>query len=321
MIIRRHSIQAGGLAPRAMHVLSSDFTDPLYFVQHQLRHPLGIYNVSFRNILYGFNRVLSVLEEVLATKVLLDTKETYWHIELSMAQRLLMYFLLEHIDDCENVLQCFFETQNERKEDKFFRQFRAKSKDYQDHIAKAVNNIKHKRGEITPIVLFDENHFIPGYFIEAMGEDGVLAPNKTVHKSDEVAFSFARDLRFHFCWVYILSELLSDTILEMLGIEEPKASTEGHLQSFDIYRIAQRIAAIPPFLFPDEVALEYPQIEITHGKDNAELLIAFPGTQPDYSDRPKKIWVLRSFLGDGATKSFRLVYPPNNTEIDQAQSS
>lgn len=314
MEIRRSSIQAGGLSPRAINVLSSPISEPLFHTKHGIRHPLGLYNVSLSNLLYALKRVLTLVEDLIETRQFLDRNDKEWITELAMAQRLLLYFLTEHRDDCKGILSSFFEDERDMKENKICKRFFKKTLEYNDYIARGINRIKHHRGEISITVMFDNDHVIPGYSIEATGEDGAIEPYKEFHRSNTSANSFARDLRFHFCWIYIISEHLSEAIIEMIEVEEIEKTTEGNTRSYEIFCIAERIAKLPNLFFPDEVGIEIPQVDISVSSEAAELLIALPGKLVTEVKIPKKLMVLRTFIGDGVTKSFRLIFPPKDEQ-------
>jgi hypothetical protein len=46
------------------------------------------------------------------------------------------------------------------------------------------------------IVLHNNDHVLPGYFVEGVFPDGAIGPNLPVHKGP-TAFSYCRDIRFH----------------------------------------------------------------------------------------------------------------------------
>lgn len=304
MEIRRVSTKAGGLAPRAISVLSANFPSPLFNLNYQLRHPLGIYNISVRHILTSFNQVLTLLEEIIEQM----NKTKYYNADkfsdLAMQQRFLLYFLMEHLDDCENIIRCFFETSKDFEKSKVWKVYQKQIKKYRVHIGTSTGHLKHKRGEITPLFAVDEKNLILGYFVEGVGEKGEIKPYQNLHESIGFAISFARDLRFHFVWLYLLSEYLSDAIIELTAIDPTEIDTEVDDQSFNFYRIAERITQIPPVFFRPEIKLANPQLELRSFDKNIELFISYPGELITSSQRSGKTLLHVIYTGDGISDSF-----------------
>lgn len=306
--IIRFSTHPGGLAPRAVEVLSRYKEESFYHFNHDLRHPLSIYNLSLNTVWYGFEKILDELEKLATERNFVDDKS--WVTELLMRQRLLLYFLMEHIEHCFDIFQCFFKTREEQEDSGWVRRFKKRIKPYRDHIATVVNHIKHHQGMLAAIVLFDDNHVIPGYFIEGFS-NGVIGPSVSVHKEDDTAFSFGRDLRLHFYWLYLLSEYLSDAIEGILGESSDKRIGES-TNDFQVYSIASRIINLSPYFYLNELKLDRPSVKTIIESSHASIVLACPDKSGEPEGRPTKLSVCRVIIGDGVSKTFRLPFMTND---------
>ena len=114
------------------------------------------------------------------------------------------------------------------------------------------------------IVIYDERRMVPGYFVEAMdfidGQD-VAAPSPQIHSGGNTAFSFPRDLRYHFFNIYAVSKYLSEAINSIV------AGRKTSLASLTIrpepaIDIAKRIQKLPFTFFPDEMYLDVPSVKV-----------------------------------------------------------
>ena len=131
MIVSRKSTQFAGLLPEASEVLHSHFQIPLFYRDYKLRHPLGIYNLSLGEVFFEFREVLDELEvfESNAPHIRQKIAED-WGDKLLSKQRQLLYAIMEHMDDCRNILKSFFPPNSGFWETEHVKLYRDKVDDY-----------------------------------------------------------------------------------------------------------------------------------------------------------------------------------------------
>lgn len=105
--------------------------------------------------------------------------------------------LMEHTEDCENVLRCFFENESQYKISTHVRNYLGATRKYRKHIGLVVNRIKHNQGRVRLVFLAPDAVLIPGYYVEGLDSNGAVGPSIWIHKDGATAFSFHRDLRYH----------------------------------------------------------------------------------------------------------------------------
>ena len=161
------------------------------------RQPLGMYNVSITRVVHRLTEVLNQLDQVFATQPFNDSSRTHWEISLLDAQERFLYALFEHIEDCSNILRVVFQPDSDREKHESVRIFEKNTKKYRDLLGKIVTRMKHNQSRLRAVVFWDDERTLPGYFVEGVDPSGVIGPDRLIHGGN-TAFSFARDLRFHF---------------------------------------------------------------------------------------------------------------------------
>jgi hypothetical protein len=210
--IVRLSADRGGLLPVAMETLSLDFETELFNLEYHLRHPYGIYNNSLSRVFSRFRDFLDQLTNVGRIDVLADKSNTQWNTRLLSSLELLLFSLMEHMDDCENILRCFFSPTINLANENCFKGYQSEVNTYRTHIGKVVNLIKHKQGRLRTIGMITEEAITMGYFVEGVADDGSLGPSQIIHKNGSTAFSFSRNIRYHLYNLFFVSEILSKVI-------------------------------------------------------------------------------------------------------------
>jgi len=295
-----------GHSPYAVEKLSSHFSQPLFYQEHNLRHPLGVYNLSLGKIFLRFKDVLRELAPVLQLTQNQDSNFDDSNL-LTHTERLL-YALMEHMDDCENILKSFYPKGEDLKKQTAFTNFQKASRDYSNHIGKVVNYLKHQNGRLRSITFFNEHGNCAGYFVEGVGEDGSIGPAPIIHSGGNTAFSYSRDLRFHLYYLYFVSKSLCDSI-DLIRKSENDLDSAIKTNAKDIFDVITLIQALPLTVFPDEYEKEFPKIAFENSQDGSLVLILqmkhYPhGLKPIKPS--SKVQIL--LKGDGVSRSFRLPY-------------
>jgi len=292
------------LGPEGGETLTADFNQPLYNAEYRLRPPLALYNVSIGGIASAFNDVLDSLDGVTSQRLFTDSNNIGNDKLLLEPQERLLYRLMEHWDDCTNVLQCFHKERV--KGTQAYKRFNKANSVYRDHIGRVVNSLKHSQGRLRLMVAYNEIIYVPGYFVEGIDEKGVLGPHLNIHDDGTTGFSFARDLRYHFCNLYFLSKILSDIVIDLTGNSRTPRVVGSTNEKW--YRLAERIADLPSVFYRDERKKPVPWVEVHQESDIQSVRVSYPGPVLPVWYGPKKGKILVVFRGDGESRTFRFPY-------------
>ncbi len=338
MIIERKSTVTGSIIPEILEVLSAEFpiTD-LYNRDLKLRQPLGIYNVSLMTVLASFENVLDEVEKFLLNKPFAkyedlpdEWREGFHEPKLLVNQRTLLYSLMEHMEDCFNILKCFVPLPSP---DPLKRTKKAYCKHpeindcvtavapYYDHVSNIVNHSKHNQGRIKTFTISTDTMLMPGYFIESCEHIKdpvtgiitweVLGPSSIIHTPNrDTAFSFARDLRFHFVNIYLVSMHLAVAVNKLAGSKASPRIIDHSKMASQLLSVARRIEKLPNYFFRDEVLMPVPTVKIIETATTTELRLAYPdpiALLPSL-DRGKKYMAFVSYRGDAVSVSIHLPY-------------
>lgn len=289
--------------PRAVRALESARDVETYHARLRLRHPLAIYNISLSQVVGRFSSALTELEKLRHITGFggeRDAKEEAFLAALDS----LLDALVEHFDDCNNVLRCFFQNEADPRYKKSYSQFKAATRSYRDHVAKIVNRIKHSQGRLRSVLFSWPGGDSVGYFVEGVNTEGVVGPDEDIHPGGSTAFSVARDFRLHLCGIYFVSTHLAQAIYEASGVRPDGKHVSA--QGVDaLATVIRGVSCVPPVFFPDEMKKAIPSVKmasdggvtISCGKDNRERATSFPSAH-----------VKVRFMGDGITRQFRIPY-------------
>jgi hypothetical protein len=289
MIIKLKNTENNSWTPDLRRVLNTDFQIPLYYSNHKFRHPRAIYNVSYSTVIEKLHDTIVTLYQVMGEKLFLDPKNYEWDINLLTKQKDLLYTLMEHLDDCENILACFISPSDNRNKNPYVRSFKKAIKEYQDHIGKIVNHIKHEQGRIRSIVFINDKLAMPGYFIENAVGENAIGPVEKIHPNGQGAFSFARDLRYHFFYFHAVAESLGDAIIKFIGSEPISGTSTSEQTDYRVLDIAKAISEIPLAFYPDEILKPIPTVVVS---TDDELGPTITLTYPDKKAVVDKFWGL-----------------------------
>lgn len=311
------------ICPSVREELLKRKEDTFYNLQRELRHPLGIYNLSLMNIWATFEEVLDELDNVLNEQIFRNNPpDVTWGNVLLRRQEDLISRLMRHFDDCLSILCCFYPVTSNKSREKD-RDIVMKKSDvkvvmnavklYRDHIANIMNHIKHYQGMIRGVVVFNDNTAIVSYYIEHINKNGIIEPHPDVHpqfRGMHTAFSFNRNLRFLFWMVYAVSDLVSD-VIRIIHPKNASINELGNLESQTL-RIAKRLEGLPKYLFNDENAMDFPEISAVENNNLTRLILEYPSITilPTLHGRQQ---VLLGWVGDGITKSYQLPYYNTST--------
>jgi len=300
----------GNFNPKVYSLLKIIPEKFLYFHEHCLRHPLGIYN-KFIN---EFNeKSLSSIKQFNKTlKSFKQGEDFEKNLDLLLAiHQDFLFQMNEFFDNCYSIIKCFVPKNKYNKFERFDHQWLKKAefpnlkkfdqeiKPFKKRFSISVNKIKHEQGRLRKVYIKGNNQIHLGYFIEGVDYNGVVCPHPEVHR-DDPAFSFVYDYRFSLFAVYYICKLMTQLILDFLKLEYnfslvPKYETD----EFPLYNLIKEITKLPLWLMLREYKKYVPEIYIN------EKVLIFDISKKPPKLLPKKGHVRTEFKGDGASKSFR----------------
>jgi len=324
MIIQRTSKTT--ISPRTREELLTRKTDKFHNAVRELRHPLGIYNLSLMNIWETFEEVLDELDSVLEKQAFRNNPpDGTWDKKLMRRQEDLIARMMRHFDDCLSLICCFYPlTPNKsREEDRELvmkkpevKQAMKKVKTYCDHIANMMNHMKHYQGVLRGIVLFNDDISILGYYVERINQTGIIEPHPDIHpqfKGRHTAFSFNRDLRYKFWIVYAVSEIVADAIQQIY----PKSDTvqeDSNLEK-QVFRIAKRLEQLPNYQFNDEVYKDVPRISVEENEETTHLILEYPSQTTILPSPFGNLQIALAWVEDGITNQMQMLYYPPGSPV------
>lgn len=282
---------------------------PLFHTQRGLRHPMGLYNASVGLVAERLLRVTDIISRPSEVLEFLNAKNNVWADDLAERADALLDALMEHMDDCGNVLKCFVRCRLGGVP--AFKKYKKDVAEYRNHIGRIVNYLKHGQGRIRVCVMYSGGSYIPGYYIEGVDHLGALGPHPEIHSDGVTAFSFMRDLRFHVVSMFRVSVELAMAVQAIAKCgdlsRKPYKNTADRMDA--LTQAIVTLADYPRQVFPDEVANPWPSISKEDGADGTtRIVIEYPSTSERPSRLPGPTYIVTNCRGDGVSRTFRLPY-------------
>lgn len=153
-----------------------------YHEQRDIRHPLGVYNISIlricQNIIKCAERLEKYWSQPQPSLSMFDDITDY--LELSM------YSAAEHVDDLETIVKTFYKSDREAVQSANIKRFKGSLNTLRSEISHFTNTIKHAHGRIR---IYDVDFFhgeqksnFLGFFVEGFSK-GAIAPNPILHSN------------------------------------------------------------------------------------------------------------------------------------------
>lgn len=308
MLVQRSSKDIGGLAPQAMATLSSRIVGPMYHDRSGLRHPFSIYTVSIVNVLDAAERFLAHLDQAAGSDLTSNDLPVDWDDDLLNALQGLLYAIMEHFDDCENILKGFLPPRAKHSKSPAWKAYASAIDSYRTHIGKVVNHIKHLQGRLRSIALYDKDEPHLGYFVEGPTEVGGLGPSPKIHKGGNTSFSYARDMRLHFHGLYFIAQQLSNAIGSLVNVNEQDREYPL-VDDRRFVKFAKRIRDLPMVVFPDEITADFPFVSLVSPEPQTyELTTCMKRYPRGLRTVSSPFNVVTFYETDGVTRAFRMPY-------------
>jgi hypothetical protein len=297
-----------GVLPPAYYVLSANHGVTSSHAIHELRHPLSTYTLSLQTIEERIRALLDLIEPMYGGVTEDVVGRNIDDVRIRHAIDGLLDALMEHFDDVENIVKCF--TVPGTKEAKSaYGLMKSNWRNYRDHVGAIVNYIKHKQRRVRVLQFYGEGWSIPGYFIEGPAEHAAAGPDPRFHKHSDSAFSLRRDIAFHLCGIYFISQTLT-TALGAISSKlrpslEDRAPTQLELQWHEMFR---RVSELDARVFPDETNKPFPDLLLKAG----EIGLAIPARRaPAPVPVPADVTLL--FTVDPVDHSYQVPYFPRRS--------
>ena len=324
MIIERTTKES--ILPEAVDALVTTASVKTYHADYNQRPPLGIYNVALSKVLSQFTEVLDALDELLDKQFFRDQQHygTSFAVPLITGQENLLKAIVEYFDECRDVLRCFYPYSIGSKNKIFWKEVEVDAywqtiqNDFHKPVSAVVNSIKHDSIQLRFFVMFNDEHAIPGYFVEGIDEHGMILPNREIHKpvmsafdlesGYDTAFSFFRDLRYLFWGIYFVSHNLAKAILHVTGQSASNKYSDAGKVDDNIIHIAQRISTLPLRFYSDELKKELPGVKLLVLPNETRLKLEYPDTEHILVAGDGAYKNMSIFLGDGVSTTYKFPY-------------
>ena len=197
--------KGGLLTPTSALVLANLGGVTIYNTERGLRHPLGIYNFTFDEIVTKSHTLLDALEEANDKLPHINRGEKKWDEKILDATDHVLDSIMQHLDSFKSIVCCFYQDCDSKEAQKINRSLQKEMREYRAHVANIVNLIKHKQRKLSAILFHGPGIFDVGYYVEGVLADGTVGPDPEIHADSNVAISYNRDLPFHLCNIYYCS--------------------------------------------------------------------------------------------------------------------
>lgn len=309
-------ISKNGKTPlEAFHILSELDPNIGFHKANNLRPPLGIYNTSISRILDKLTKCSEKLEQLFNSSK--DIKklreEDKLHNELIDYIELSLYAAAEHIDDITQIAKGFFADTTIYKSLPATKELEKIIKKQKTLISASINAIKHQQARIRLFSLEikhgDEPHCLHGYFIEGV-HNGEIGPNKIFHDKDREVFSITSLMWEIICFLLNASRALKSFLQTVVTVQPNEDITNNKLFSQTITTIAR----LPIYSFDDKDPFSETTVKIlSSDPDIIKLLDSkiYGAFIDRWSDSNEMSFggSLCSYVGDGVSKSFKMVKP------------
>lgn len=306
--------EGGKSALEALQILSVLDPSEGYHISNDLRPPLGIYNTSISRICDKLTKCCIKLEAYFNFSIKLDElrKKEDLREEVIDYLELALYAAAEHVDDAALIAKGFYPDKEKYKSSKPGRQLENTVKKHKNLVSASINAIKHHQARIRLYSLEiqhgDTPHCLHGYFIEGVHE-GVVGPNKIFHDNQSQVFSITSLMWEIICFVLNTSRQLKK-FLETVTDSKPNES----LKSGGAFKKAVIAAArLPLYSFDETHPFSHTRIIISSSDGNKSPLDSkiYGSITNRWTSSDKMAFFSNScgYVGDGVTKSFRIVNP------------
>jgi len=147
--------------------------DILFNNEHELREPLGIYNVSFKRVINGFQRILKEIQN----------SDVNWE-NIDLCHKELLDSIMAYIDDGYLIMKCLYPKVSVKEnivfadlwvkkiDESFINEYKKKIEPYRNKLALIINRTKHNHARYCHIEMSTNFGKVLGYYIEGVKAKG-----------------------------------------------------------------------------------------------------------------------------------------------------
>lgn len=269
----RIDITEQSLYPDVLRLLKRIPASNLFHTRYPFRHPAAIYVLSLIQLAGDFNRLLNDYAAIRSSQGKLGTLNE----QIERSQRILIYSIREHLDDCQMILLCLIDpnavaSQGKSPDDILKAAGLTEQKifwggvhNYVDsYLGPLVNKLKHSQGRFRTVVFeCPGGDLRTGFYLEEVTDAGIAQPSLKLHKGNS-AFSYARDIRSNLALIFRASASLQAAIeafLKRRGIAlMPDENVPANPGAWSA--MCSRIASLDVGVFPQELKDRFFRFEI-----------------------------------------------------------
>jgi hypothetical protein len=302
--------------PEVLQLLKRLPPSSLFHTKHSFRHPAAIYLLSLIQLAGDLNRLLKNYATIRSGQGKIDLV----HEQIAQNQRILIYSIREHLDDCQMVLMCLVDPEalspKSKSPDDILRAagfteqkiFWDGVHNYVDrYLGPLVNKLKHSQGRLRTVIFeCPGGDFRSGFYLEEISAAEIAQPSAILHKGNS-AFSYAKDIRSNLALIFRASQSLQTAIEAFVKRSRITLLPVGSDPSKPgIWReVCCQVAKLDAGVFPQEIKSRFFRIEIQQAGElrireiDRDQTLLFPAGE---------IKITANQMPDGMTKGYKVPY-------------
>lgn len=269
---------------------------PLHLAEGQ-RHPSSTYAISLSQVLRRIEEVLERLSTY-TFSVQMDVEQEDDR-ELALATEALVTQLDRHLLDCAAIALVYGGAGSP-----LLREFEAAVRAFAEPRQVQAQILKEQLGRVRPLSFRSPSVIVSGFFIEGADAAGSLGPSPAVHGGRNTAFSYNLYLRRAFLELNLANAKLYELLKRQAGLKEVAA---GPTENPELVKIATKLAALAPYVFPDEARANMPHVFVKTEAGVDVAVITVPSLKkPQTPPSPSTLCISHSEAELGA--DYRIPY-------------
>jgi hypothetical protein len=302
--------EAGGVGD----LLSKAMDAVTYEKRYNLRHPVGIYNISVIRLSSRIARVADAVVNYMLENSSLEQPEGKGNDNfIGDNLEACIYAAAEHVDDLESCLKCLFPSEKEAAKSKACKTFKADLRHVRRNMSAYANAIKHQQARIRLYRLGFAHDgkamVLIGFFIEGV-KDGRVGPSPILHDEQNQIIAISSFLWEVIFFVHLAADLLAKALAELLDapLGNPMRERWSIVQDGIV-----ATARLPNFTLDGPHPFEHISLRLG-GEKQASLFLRSDlygsiGNKWSNSEDHSFHGTMLEYQGDGITKDFALADP------------
>ncbi|GAH90525.1 unnamed protein product [marine sediment metagenome] len=306
-----------GFKPPVIGYLASINEGAYSYNYYRLRHPGGIFNLQFNNVIDDFLDLLKHL------KKLQSNQNTDNEIRLSKKFASLLSSFFKYYESCYEIILGCCKQHNKPSENEFIHKwlkrngysagefFHEKVKDDTSYFREMFNKLKHTSNTLRIIYFYKNEIKIFGYYLESAAADGSLGPDENLHPKHQdthSANSLNFDLRRMYYCIYKVAETLrSALILHFNETYSIDLDFNNNWREDDskLKKLYEELVNLPDYFFPNEFRKQLPFSSVEEIGEKQYLVFKIKNVKTTNLFGYKITFVTS---GDSFSRSFRMPF-------------